>query len=644
MAPYGSSTVCIPFVVCILFMRISLASSQHLPVNVDSLQTLVQTEKVDTLRIRHHFALYEALKSTDPEQAKKILETGTALGQQGRHKDLYLKGLELTGFYWLDRGIADSAMAVVQQAFEIGNIPGRLHASFLLIEGRALDGKGQYDAAVEKLLESLKVAESAHDEQGVAEVYGNIGNVFWRMENLDKAAQYYTLGLRAYQKIGNRVQSAHLLANLGIIAKSRGEYEKALDAYNQSLALNREIGNKLDESIDLMNIGVLFMDTDRLDSARKYLTRSEALSKAINDKVIVALSTINLAVVEEKSGNYIHELKLLSIARKLAEELQYKPALKEIFNSYSIAYGGLGDYKSALEYRKLYEAWKDSIYDENYTNKISELEVKYESEKKQNEILTLSEENLRKEAALMRKDSWIRILTTGVLIILIIAVLSVIILRQRARYARQQVLFHAVTQAEVTERQRIASDLHDSIGSMLAVVSNELLSVTEMPAEKMDPALLKKSTAMIAQTAEEVRRIAHHMMPEELTRFGLISALESLVQSIQSLKLQSEFIHYGMTERIEPAKEVHIYRIVQELVQNVSKHAQAKSLLLNLTRQDHHLNIMIQDDGVGFDKSKSQKGMGLKSIQSRLEYLKGKLFIDSYPGEGSTVVLDIPLN
>ncbi|MEQ9412203.1 MAG: tetratricopeptide repeat protein, partial [Cyclobacteriaceae bacterium] len=483
-------------------------------------------------------------------------------------------------------------------------------------------------------------SESINDGPAVANIYGNIGNVFWRMENLDKAQEYYEKGVEVSQQNGLRMKGAHLLANLGMIAKEKGDFEKALDAYQQSLEINKSLGNKLDEAIDLMNIGVLYMDTKELDKAKKYLLASKLLSQEIDDKVVITLSTINLAMVEEKKGNYREELILLGTARKLATELQYKPALKEIFNCYSIAYSQLGNYKAALEHQKLYEAWKDSIYNENYSNKISELEVRYESEKSQNEILMLSEENLKKEVTLAEKDWMIKVLIGGGGVILIIVGLGFYIIKQRSKYAEQETLFQTIAQTEVTEQRRIARDLHDSIGSMLATISNQLSGMSE----DVDRTAIQKSTAMLNQTSKEVRRIAHNMMPEELMKFGLVSALQSLLENLKSLELEAEFVHYGLSNRIEAAKEVHIFRIVQELIQNITKHAQAKKITLNLTRQNNMLNIMIHDDGSGFDRTKKSDGIGLTSIKSRLSFLKGKFTIDSFPNQGSTVILDIPLS
>ncbi|MGE0587437.1 MAG: tetratricopeptide repeat protein [Cyclobacteriaceae bacterium] len=616
-------------------------SSQSLTAKVDSLSTLLAQESHDTLAIRHHFAFYEAVKKSQPDEAKIHLDVGMRLATQGEYRKFLLQGYELLGFYWLDRGQPDSVMTTVNKARSLRKVSANQEATFLLQEGRALDGKGQYHNAVEKLLESLALSEAVGDGEAVANTYGNIGNVFWRMGNLDKTAEYYQKGLDVARENDLKVKSAHLLANLGMVAKANGDFDKALDAYFKSLEINRSLDNKNDEAIDLMNIGVLYMHdrVNELKKAKHYLAASKRLSYEVNDKVLITLSTINLAVVEGKSGNYSKELMLLDTAKKLALALNYKPALKEIFNSYSFAYGKLGNYKAALENQKLYESWKDSINNENYTNKISELEIKYESEKSKNEVLALSEENLKKEAMLTKQSGLIKLLIGSGVVVLTIALFGFYIFKQKAKYAEQETLFKAIAQAEITEQRRIAQDLHDSIGSMLATIGNQLSGLDG----NINPALLQKSTALVNQTSDEVRRIAHNMMPEELMKFGLVSALQSLVDNLASLNFQVEFIHYGMTTRIEPTKEIHIFRIVQELIQNVTKHAKARKIIVNLTRQENQLNVMIQDDGLGFDNNKSTNGMGIAGIKSRMAYLKGKFAIDSFPNQGSTVILDIPL-
>ena len=628
------------FFLSLVLITLSFAAASETP-KIDSLKALLRQDPHDTIAIQHHFALYETLKKSQPEDAKVHLDAGMHIASQGGYRKFILKGYELLGFYWLDRGQVDSTLLTVNKARNLGVASDRQNAILLLQEGRALDGKGRYHDAVEKLLESLALSEAVGDGEAIANTYGNIGNVFWRMENLDKAGEYYQKGLDAARENDLTVKSAHLLANLGMVAKEKGEFDKALEAYLQSLEINRSLDNKLDEAIDLMNIGVLYMhdEVNELEKARQYLTASKKLSNKVNDKVMMVLSGINLAVVEGKSGHYRRELMFLDTAKELALTLNYKPALKEIYNSYSFAYSKLGDYKAALENQKLYEAWKDSINNENYSNKISELEIKYESEKSRNEVLALSEENLKKEAMLAKQSGLIKMLIGGGVVVLIIVLLGFYIFKQKIKYAEQEKLFQVIAQAEITEQRRIAQDLHDSIGSMLATIGNQLSELDE----HLDPVVLQKSTELVNRTSDEVRRIAHNMMPEELMKFGLVSALQSLVDNLASLNFQVEFVHYGMTSRLEPTKEIHIFRIVQELVQNVTKHAHARKVILNLTRQDDQLNVMIQDDGLGFDNKKNANGMGMASIKSRMAYLKGKFAIDSFPNQGSTVILDIPL-
>ena len=194
------------------------------------------------------------------------------------------------------------------------------------------------------------------------------------------------------------------------------------------------------------------------------------------------------------------------------------------------------------------------------------------------------------------------------------------------------------------ERERIAGDLHDSLGSQLSTVKIRLANLFEKNGasnflKEGNDALYKLDVAIA-----EVRRIAHHMSPVSLRKFGLSSALQSLLEDIhESTNIKTELQVLGFENRLEEQIELTIYRICQELLQNIIKHSQADQLRLQLINHQDFLNITLEDNGIGIQKDREQWGMGLLGIETKVQMLNGTFSIESQPNQGCLLVIDFPI-
>ncbi|QDH79281.1 AAA family ATPase [Echinicola soli] len=216
--------------------------------------------------------------------------------------------------------------------------------------------------------------------------------------------------------------------------------------------------------------------------------------------------------------------------------------------------------------------------------------------------------------------------------------------KQLVSFIEQQKNNHLkdLIQTQEDERKRIAGELHDSLGSLLSTIKIQLQGLQTLqstPTKSQNDTLQKMDEAI-----EEVRRIAHNMSPVSLRRFGLPSALQTLVEQINaSGKMRGELQILGMEERLPEQKELTIYRICQELVQNTLKHAHASHLHLQLINHGDSLNITVEDNGAGMDQQKISSGFGLLGIAAKVQMLNGTFDIESQPGKGFLAVIDIPL-
>ena len=209
--------------------------------------------------------------------------------------------------------------------------------------------------------------------------------------------------------------------------------------------------------------------------------------------------------------------------------------------------------------------------------------------------------------------------------------------------AAQLAALNAMLEGEEKERSRIAGDLHDSLGGLLAAAKAHF---NALPTSTENQELTTKTNRLLDDAAVEVRRISHNMMPRALAVSGLNGALEDLVQNLEKQGLACTLETISLETPIEPGATLMIYRMIQELTNNVVKHAEASQLLLQIIRRENQLTIILEDNGKGFDleQARRKKGLGLTSIESRVQFLQGNINWDSEPGAGTIVSIEVPVS
>ena len=200
----------------------------------------------------------------------------------------------------------------------------------------------------------------------------------------------------------------------------------------------------------------------------------------------------------------------------------------------------------------------------------------------------------------------------------------------------------AMLTGQEKERMRIARDLHDSLGSLLATVKYQFESFIEQAVRKKDNSD-NQMGQLIDQACEEVRRIAHDTMPQALSETGIVGAVDDLARPLRQAGLTVHVQSVGVVDGLQADQEVMLYRIIQELLQNVLKHANATQVIVQFNQLEKRMYVTVEDNGVGMNGGTDSTGMGLKNIQSRITFLKADLDIDSIPGQGTTVSIEIPI-
>lgn len=309
----------------------------------------------------------------------------------------------------------------------------------------------------------------------------------------------------------------------------------------------------------------------------------------------------------------------------------------------------LNNYKEAYEWMKKSSALGDSLQQIKLLEKMKELDVLHQTTEKQQTIDLLELEKKENEHLNQSNSQRITFLAIALLLSLVIVFLIYRTyqnqkqLNNQININHQQELLHikrqrkyeatqAILKGEEQERQRIAQDLHDSIGGMLA---NIRMSISKEESEYASDILEKLDKSII-----EMRRISRNLMPETLKNLGLEVALKELCESMSQKQFHIQFEAFNLDQKIPFKVQLSIYRIAQESISNIIKYAQANNVIVQISQHDQLLNLTVEDDGVGFDSKKTVYGLGIKNIKNRTQLINGTVDIQSEIGKGTTINIE----
>ncbi|MFM2224803.1 MAG: hypothetical protein RJA07_1005 [Bacteroidota bacterium] len=523
-------------------------------------------------------------------------------------------------------------MGVGSSLNKIGNIYTRLE---------------NYDKSLDAYLECLKIYEKFKIKPYIAYSQNNIAQIYFQIHKSDMAIGYYRSAIATNTELSDFINLAGNYGNLGNVYLDQKQYDSALIALHKSVQLFKQTKVNYGLPNTYNSIAYAYKALGNLQEAKKYYFEAMQLCEAIKDTAILINCYNNCADILLKLKQPDASKVLIDKAYTMAITTNQTNNLRQSYSKYFNYYMQKGNTDLAEMYFEKLNKIKDSLLNSDMTKQIAEMSVKYESGKKQ-------EENL-----LLKKDNKIKALTLWFLVIgLLLSVITFYLIFNRNKLKQKSILqaemlkqqelrSKAVLEAEETERQRIAKDLHDGIGQMLSAVKLNLSSVQHrITIDEKEKLLFQNAISLVDDSVKEVRTISHNMMPNMLIKKGLANAVRDFIDKLSGTTLKIDLEITGMNERIETSMESIIFRVLQELVNNIIKHANADHITLQLLRFENELTIMIEDNGVGFNVKEtllSDKGIGLKNIISRIEFLKGNINYDSTIGKGTTVTIDIPL-
>ncbi len=515
---------------------------------------------------------------------------------------------------------------------------------------------GDYPNAMETISREMISAEKNKDKKRIAHCNNILGYIYFKQENFVAAEKYYGLYLNNAKELKDSVMLAHALGEVSDVYTAEKKYNESIDALFTTISICDNLATNSGsqgagyvhawqaqyKSKALYRLGVNYKLIGKLPEALYYALEAIKYANRVSPpKYETARYYINAGDVYKEQKDLKKAIEYLRLGFDIAREIQHRENTRDAAEYLSQTYASLQQYDSAFYFYRIYTGLKDSIVNNETKMKIAGIQGQYDVAKKDKEI--------------SRQQQIRNVLIGGFLFLLIVLLLlyNSYRLKQKNKYQQelnrqQNELFNAIVTTQDQERKRIAQDIHDSLGSVLSAAKLKLSSLEESK-KILSPDQLEKyqtSLDLLDEASTELRNISHNIMPATLSKLGLEAALQNLINKIAAhSKMQVNFTAHGFEGRIEETTEMSIYRIILELMNNIVKHAAAEKVSIQIIKYPEYINLMIEDDGRGFDYHKAfeeKKGIGLGNIASRVEYLNGTIEVDSATGKGTTVIIEIP--
>lgn len=526
---------------------------------------------------------------------------------------------------------------------EIANINNNLGVIFNEV--------GNYKTSYYHLIKALNYYDLSKNKEKKVSALNNIGLIFINLNNYERALIYLEQAIDPQIMQKDTILVASVLNNIALCYISQEKSYLAIEYIEESIELSSKVSNQYGLCISYQLLGSIYLKLNEYQQAFESYTLSTKIAQKSNWSYQEAMSQMGIARVLLQLGKTKDAYKIAYDAKKLAIEQKSLVLESEAYQLLSLVHEKSKEFeKSLINYKKHIEKQQE-IVNQTIIHQVYNIELDDLNEINQMQQLELE----KKELAISKKNN---LLIFGSLLSLFLFIgLYLLYLnhRHRQKVKLQKTIIeltekksNAALEAEIQERKRIGEELHDSIGHLLSLagLNASVLYKRKDISEDKRKELLESLMKSINDAFTELRNISHNLAPSLLSEQGLKGALKSISDKInQSGKLYMNFDTYGLTEKLDALLENTLYRIIQEIVNNTIKHANATKLFIQITQGNNEISLIAEDNGKGFDVNdlNNTSNFGLMHMKSRIENLKGSLFIDSNINRGTIISVLLPL-
>jgi two-component system, NarL family, sensor kinase len=591
-------------------------------INLDSLQTELNKSVVDRNTLQSCLDQMQSLKPNETDAVRTIGE-------------------------WLIKNTDTDSLQDIQAAVNL--VLGKTYLNIL-----------NFEEAARYLTIAQIIAEKNNFFAIQADVLNELGTIYDRNEQTEKANAYYEKSLDISEKNNYLRGTAFAKYNLGRVQLERGggsntTLNSAVNLLLQGFSIVKKLNDNEGIITQSSTLVQAYTALKNFDSASIILKDAEKLIKESGKEAYYIQYYNRAAKIYNAQKKYPEAIKYYNIGLSLAKKYDIPRWKCMYYDGLAMTYERMGDYKNANLYNQLNIRMHDALVSKENFAAAADIQNSYERVKKDNEILKLA-------AANKQRSTLNKILIGSTLGLLLLSFLGYMNFKGRNKIAKQQeqlqnqkiaelekdkqlLAIDAMLKGQEEERSRIAKDLHDGLGGLLSGTKLSFMHIKDnLRLTKENTVLFDKSLSMLDNTIGDLRKVAHNLMPEALVKFGLREALRDFCDTIESSSgIKIVFQQFGEERKLSNTADVFIYRIIQELVNNTVKHADARNIIVQLTMGINKTEITVEDDGKGFDKNVLPhiKGAGMANINFRVQYFNGRSDIVSSPGNGTSVHIEL---
>jgi len=609
----------------------------------------------DTAHISKLLSEARSLRHKATDSGISIYQQAFLKSRQMGYTDGMARALTGLGLFHMDKGEYNKSAAYYQLAEPLCQISttrnGFLLANLYNSKAALYGNRGIFDSAVTYYYKALNLIErnQIKDTSLLLLIYSNLGGRLASNSQIDQAKFYLEKGIKIAIETKNKLMLGKFYKDMGILYGITKQQELSREYSFKALELFKQVNDPPSVVATYCNVGLSYMEQGRPEQALYYY--KTALSDNIKTSPtqrVAAVRGVGSCYLALKDYKLAEQYYLRALA--VSQKEKVNKSVFECYKALVAIYSGLGDYKKALSYKDAYQAMKDSTLNNDRINKVQQLEVEYRTAQKDKELVQKHLQLQHQENTIQKKNRLILFVVIGsaLLIALLISLQQSFKNKKRLELVelekdREITQLKAMMDGEEKERERIARELHDGIMVQFSAAQMHLSALIErtdlVRADKIEDVLVQLENA-----TKELRKSTHNLMPDMLLEEGLAEATHYFCSNLE--KSSGAKIHFqliGSMVPVAPVYELMFYRIIQELLQNTMKHAKASEVLVQINCQPEMLSIAVEDNGTGFDPARISEhdGRGLSGIRSRIGSLHGQVLVNSRPGAGTSVYIEV---
>lgn len=623
--------------------------NKHLP--------LIQAAKTDSLLVDRLIDFSTDLAELNDDTALVVLDHAMQISRKaGFTKGIGMVYCGIAGILH-NKGLLDSSLSVYYRGLAFLE-PDNYRFQGVAWTGIAHDHlqMGRMDSAVQAYFRGLEAWQLLGDTRRMSHSYNGLSLAFSQMDQLEKSLHYLLMADSIFVATRDTTDHVKMLINIGDKYDRLKRFNEAADVFRESFRISDVARYQFGRFYGRVALGELYGKCEHLyDSSIYYLRQAETISKGFQ------VMPVYLNVLYQAFSQAYFATKQYGLAREYLLRAQpvmvqsgHLPTLMGHYLMLTKVNAKLGLNDASLQSLDLYVQYRDSLQKTEVSARLNELDVKYHTLEKDKSLADQQLSITKKDLELRKKSQLLIALGGGLLLVVAVAGGLYIHFRQKHQLQLQQMqlmqkeselaMAQATMEGEEKERARIARNLHDGAGSILSGVKLYLSSLETQYQELSGSTSYRNTLGLLNEAVTEIRDTSHNLMPRLLFEEGIEAAAAAYCEKLgRNKSLEIEYQSYGEPRRFSPHFELMIYRMLQELLNNVMKHAAASHVLVQLNFNEDAFSMIVEDNGKGMEVGKDGAGIGMYSLRSRASAFRGSMEVDSSDG-GTSVSFEFPVN